>query len=32
MDSYDFSKQPNEQGENLEAWELTDDLYKCVTE
>ena len=32
MDSYDFRKQPNEQGEIFESWELTGDLYECVTE
>ena len=31
MESYDFNKHPNEQGENFEAWELTDDFYECVT-
>ena len=30
--SFDFNKQPNEKGENFEAWELTDDLYECVIE
>ena len=28
MESYDFNKHPNEQGENFEAWELTDDFYE----
>ena len=32
VESYDFSKQTNEQGENFEAWEFTDDFYECVTE
>ena len=32
MESYDFRKHPNEQGDNFEAWELTDDFYECVTE
>ena len=31
MEGYDFRKQPNEQHENFEAWELTDDFYECVT-
>ena len=32
MESYDFSKHKNEQGEHFEAWELTHDFYECVTE
>ena len=32
MESYDFSKQPNEQGKCFVNWELTDDFYECVTE
>ena len=32
MESYDFSKQPNEQGEKVEAQELTDNFYEYVTE
>ena len=32
MESYDFSKYPNEQGKCFVNWELTDDFYECVTE
>ena len=32
MKSYDFRKQTNEQGENVEGWELTDDFYEYMSE
>ena len=32
MESYDFSKHPNEQDETFEVWELNDDFYEYVTE